>query len=400
MTNLKVNSIPAKNRIVIEKILRDFIGADPAGIEKMAPKTECEALFVDGLKSFETNILKQELLSIGGECAIPRYAILEKRATPALIIADKKRIRTIASKLKAQSFSNLKQLGQILSRPTGVNRSPVWKARGRNIDCSSPVIMGIVNATPDSFSGDGVGKNVDRAIKQVEYFLKSGAGIIDIGGESSRPGAKPVGVKQEMERVLPVIRAVKKKFPKAIVSIDTRHWQVAEAAIDAGVHIINDITGMSSVRMRKTAAKAKVGVVIMHMKGTPKTMQHSAVYDDVVKEVYEAILGRINLCERYSIERNAIVIDPGIGFAKTAGHNYELLSNLAVFALLERPVMVGLSRKSFIGAIDNSKAHERLGGTISANLWAIENGANIIRVHDVFEMKQALMVWKRLKTGN
>lgn len=257
---------------------------------------------------------------------------------------------------------------------------------------SRTYIMGILNLTPDSFSGDGVHKDTGRALEEADRIIEEGADIIDIGGESTRPGAVPVSLDEEIKRIIPVVEKLAKKT-KIPISVDTRKSEVALRALDKGASIINDITGLEGdSRMAGIAARYNAGVVLMHMKGEPRTMQESPAYADVIKEVLEKLSRLMERAEANGVKKENIIVDPGIGFGKTCGHNLEILSNLRDFKSLGRPVMVGVSRKSFIGSILGTGPQERVFGTASAIAIAIENGADLIRVHDVKEMKQVAKV--------
>ncbi|MFC1805304.1 dihydropteroate synthase [Candidatus Omnitrophota bacterium] len=251
-------------------------------------------------------------------------------------------------------------------------------------------IMGILNLTPDSFSGDGmypapVSKIVDRAQKMVE----EGADILDIGGESSRPGSMAVPLKEELKRTIPAIRALSKSV-KVPLSIDTCKPEVARAALENGAVIINDIRGFRNPKMARLAAKKKAAVIIMHMKGMPRTMQRNPSYKCLIKEIVEFLADSIKSAIEQGIDRNKIIIDPGIGFGKSREHNLEIIKKLESFKSLGRPILVGPSRKSFIGKVLKTAPQERVFGTVSVSVVAVKNGAGIVRTHDVKEVRQAL----------
>ncbi len=255
-------------------------------------------------------------------------------------------------------------------------------------------IMGIVNVTPDSFSGDGLlakKGNLNGIIKYAQRLVRQGADIIDVGGESSRPGAEPVSVKEELKRTIPVIERLSKDI-KVPISIDTYKPEVARCALESGASIVNDITGLRNPRMVKAIAKTPARVIIMHMKGNPKDMQENPEYECLIDEIIEYLKKAINRAEAGGIDKNRIIIDPGIGFGKTLEHNLEILSRLEEFRTLECPILVGPSRKSFIGRILNLPPQERLMGTLASLVIAIMNGANIVRVHDVQYAVQAAKI--------
>ncbi len=259
-----------------------------------------------------------------------------------------------------------------------------------------PRIMGIVNVTPDSFSDGGDFAEAEAAIRHGERLLAEGADILDVGGESTRPGAEPVPEQEELRRVLPVVRAL--AGLGAPVSIDTRRAGVAAAAFDAGARIVNDVTALSSDPRAVAVAAAKgASVVLMHMQGEPQTMQQAPHYDDVVVEVRDYLAARIAVCEAAGIPRHRIAIDPGIGFGKTIGHNLSLLQNLDVLAPLGCPVLLGVSRKGFIARLSRSEApKDRVFGSLAAAFAGILRGARILRVHDVDATRQALAVWQAI----
>ncbi|WP_341909690.1 dihydropteroate synthase [Ferrovibrio terrae] len=256
-----------------------------------------------------------------------------------------------------------------------------------------PLVMGIVNVTDDSFSGDGLKGDATAAIAQARAQIAAGADLIDLGAESTRPGAAPVSWRQEIERLLPVIEALRRE--KTVISIDTRHAATMRAVAVSGAHLLNDISALEGEGSLEAAAKSGLPVVLMHMQGEPGSMQHSPQYDDVVREVRDYLARRIAACRAAGIARDKIVLDPGIGFGKTVAHNLSLLRRLDVLRALGYPLLVGVSRKSFIGALAREpEAARRVPGSLAAALWAAQQGAKILRVHDVAETVQALSVWR------
>jgi dihydropteroate synthase len=265
-------------------------------------------------------------------------------------------------------------------------------------------IMGILNVTPDSFSDGGQYFDKSTAVKRAIQMVEDGADIIDIGGESTRPGSQPLAIEEELRRTLPVIEALTKEINTPI-SIDTYKSEVAKRALDVGAAMVNDISGLRfDPEMPKVVSAYKIPVVIMHIKGTPKDMQKNPVYEALIPEIMDYLRDSIRSAKESGIAEDMIIIDPGIGFGKTFEDNLEIIHNLHNFTLLEKPVLVGLSRKAFIGKIlDNVPAGERLEGTAAATAISIINGANIIRVHDVKEMIKVAKVAnavKRMKIGN
>ena len=269
----------------------------------------------------------------------------------------------------------------------------LFQARSKSFDLGQRTwLRAVLNITPDSFYDGGVYFEPARAVERGLELAAAGADIIDIGGESTRPGSNPVPVEEEKRRVLPVITALRKKT-KILISIDTTKAEVAEAALAAGAEIINDISaGRVDAGMLPLAAGTGAGLILMHMKGTPQTMQVSPHYEDVLAEVKSFLEERIEAAESRGIRKERIIIDPGIGFGKNLGHNLTLLNNIATLAELGRPVLVGISRKSFIGKILNLEAEDRLEGTIAAAVVSILRGASLLRVHDLQAVKRAVTV--------
>jgi dihydropteroate synthase len=252
------------------------------------------------------------------------------------------------------------------------------------------IVMGVLNVTPDSFSDGGKFFNVQSAIKRGIVIVKEGADIIDIGGESTRPGAKCISVASEIDRVIPVIRALRRKT-RVPISVDTRKSEVAREAIRAGADIINDVSGLRfDPGMARIAAKYKTGIILMHSKGDPETMQRRPSYRDVVKEIIQSLKASMAIALEAGVKKDRIALDPGIGFGKTVSHNLEILKRLDEICRIGRPVCIGTSRKSFIGKVLGlNRPEERLAGTLASSVLAISKGASIVRVHDVKEMVMA-----------
>lgn len=252
-------------------------------------------------------------------------------------------------------------------------------------------IMGVINMTPDSFSGDGV-LRVDRAFRQALRQIREGADILDVGGESSRPGAEPISEKEEASRILPLIKKLT-ALNQVPISVDTYKANVAKAALDTGANIINLIQGTPpDKRLLKMIKQYDAVIVLMHMRGTPKTMQEKTQYKNLLGEISSALQNAVENCLEIGIKSDKIIVDPGLGFAKTAEQNLQILNRLSEFHRLKKPVLVGPSRKSFIGKVLNTGANKRLPGTIASAVAAAVQGAHIIRVHDIKPVKEALMV--------
>lgn len=253
--------------------------------------------------------------------------------------------------------------------------------------------MGIVNVTPDSFSDGGKFYSLESSYKHSVKLLNDGADILDIGGESSRPGAKPISVEEEIERVLPLISKINSNFPQAIISIDTTKAQVAEEAIKAGARIVNDISGLTNDKdMPNIVSNYDVPVVIMHMQGKPETMQNKPFYTDLINDIKLFFRERIQYLRGFGIVKEQIILDPGIGFGKTFLDNFKLINHLEKFSEFELPILIGPSRKSFIGIALNEEPEFRLEGTSAAVAAGILRGARIVRVHDVYQMKKVVKI--------
>ena len=265
------------------------------------------------------------------------------------------------------------------------------------MEVGQPIIMGVLNVTPDSFSDGGKFFDSSSAIEQAKSMVDNGAGIIDVGGESTRPGALSVSVNDELKRVIPVIEVLTKEI-NIPISIDTSKPEVMEQAVESGASIINDVNALRAEGAVEMAAKLKTDVCLMHMQGSPRTMQNHPTYKDVVEDIKFFFKKRIEACEVAGIELNSITLDPGFGFGKNLGHNIALLKNLSEFQEFGVSILAGLSRKSMIGALLGDKdVDSRMIGSITAALIAVENGADIIRVHDVSETNDALKVWHQIK---
>ena len=270
---------------------------------------------------------------------------------------------------------------------------PLWRVGERAFDCSErTLVMGIVNVTPDSFSDGGRFFGSVYAVRHAQQLLADGADVIDVGGESTRPGSDPVDAEEEMRRVVPVIRRLVDEHPGVAISIDTRKAEVAAAALSEGAAIVNDVSAGRDPEMFDVVRRAGAAIVLMHMKGEPKTMQDAPTYEDVVGEVHAFLRERVEAAAFAGIDPDRIAIDPGIGFGKDLTDNLDLLRRVDALLDLARPVLVGPSRKRFIGAILDLPEDERAEGTVGAVAWAVDRGAHIVRVHDVREVTRAVRV--------
>lgn len=271
-----------------------------------------------------------------------------------------------------------------------------FKVRGRTLDISQPIVMGILNATPDSFSDGGKYLNEKRALEQIQRMIQEGATIIDIGGESTRPGSDPVTEEEEIKRVIPVIKTAISEFPNTFFSIDTTKYSVAVESLKAGVHMINDVSGLKKEpRFAQLCADYQAGYVLMHSQGDPKTMQENPAYIDLINEINHFFSEAIERLKQLGVP--SVMIDPGIGFGKTLEHNLTIIRNLKKFERAGYPILMGVSRKSMIGELlDGRPSDGRLAGTIALHYHTLLMGANILRVHDVREAMDSIKIFQKL----
>lgn len=269
------------------------------------------------------------------------------------------------------------------------------QANNKILDLSRPQIMGILNFTPDSFSDSGQFFQLDKALIQVEKMLKAGATMIDIGGESTRPMAEEVSEQEELDRVVPLVEAVSKRFD-CWISVDTSKAMVMRESAKVGMDFINDVRALQEPNALETAVELGLPTCLMHMQGQPRTMQTNPQYKNVVTDVLEFLQNRTALCLQAGMKAENIIWDPGFGFGKTLQHNYQLLQQMAVFAVQGYPVLAGLSRKSMIGVVLNKTVEQRVIGSVTGALLSAQNGATILRVHDVEETADALKIWQAM----
>lgn len=380
-----VRFVEARNQDDLRREMQ-LIGCDPTGAKIMARKGDFKVIKVEGLRTPAANMLKQEMLARGGEAAVA-YGVVDCKVetSDALIMGTTAQIAGALSRLQMQPFGLARLAGQIrelLSVDSQTNRE--WRCRDRIIPLGQrTLVMGIVNVTPDSFSKDGLGADVDAAMGQARAMIEAGAHIIDIGGESTRPGSLPASESEELRRVVPVIERLAAET-QALISVDTTKHGVAGAALESGAHIINDITGLGEGEpMAKVVAGFGAGLVLMHMKGTPRDMQVNPTYRDLIGEVAAFLRDRAEQAIAGGVDRSSIAIDPGIGFGKTLEHNLEILRRLREFRSVGFPILIGTSRKAFIGKILDLPVTDRIEGTGATVALSIANGADIVRVHDV-----------------
>ena len=375
----------------IEKLSSDInikehlkkIGVDSGGINILAQKAEVHIIYIKGLSVGGANILKQDALSVGADLAVPRGTVVA--LTPevdCILIATTKHLKILAKKELSQPFK-LKELAHKLSEFIAVEKN------------EEPQIMGIINANDDSFFRDSRFLS-QSAITKIEQMIEEGAAIIDIGGVSSAPNAALVTPQEELERIRPICDIIKKQelYKKVAFSIDSYEPLVVEYALKSGFSIVNDITGLQDDRICQLCSKYNATAIIMHMQGTPQTMQIAPSYVNILSEIYEFFQERIIKAESFGIKK--ISLDVGIGFGKTLNDNLYLLKNLEHFKTLKKPLLVGASRKSLIDKIYPTKVEERLSGTIALHYEALKNGAQILRVHDVKEHVGLVKIYQSL----
>jgi dihydropteroate synthase len=365
------------------------IGVHPRGVDIMAAKFTGRALYVKNLKAVAANIVKQAALSAGAEAAVNKHVVTCRVArSDALLFGTAAALGAVGQKLTGQDFG-LDGLGRNIRRVLAAwDAVPSLELNGRTCLLERPLVMGIVNVTPDSFSDGGEFGAPQAAIARARELLEQGAAVVDVGGESTRPGAAYVSEAEELARVLPVVEAV---APEGPVSVDTRKAAVARTCAQAGAAMINDISaGRDDPAVAAVCAEFGLPYVVMHMKGTPVDMQREPTYEDVVGEVRDFLAARAEWAEAQGVRQ--VVVDPGIGFGKTLEHNLALINNIPALGDLGYPVMVGHSRKSFIGKLTGAEVDGRLAGSLAAALVAARRGAHILRVHDVAATAQALAV--------
>jgi dihydropteroate synthase len=378
-----------------------LINVDSGGIAMMSAKMLTRCVKLTGLQCRQANILKQEMLGLGGDAAVARGTVacsIEK--TDVILIGTDKQLHTLCSKLAPQPFglsALAAELKQILTNAT--QRPKFWRIRQQELSLERPLIMGILNVTPDSFSDGNLYNEPQCAIDRALEMVAEGADIIDVGGESTRPGAAPVSTEDELKRLIPVIAGLAGRT-SCPISVDTWKSSVAHAAIDSGAAIINDISGFNfDPQMASVAARTSAGVVLMHTRGTPQSMQHDIVYIDLIGEIIHSLRQSLVMAGEAGIEQERVALDPGIGFGKLVAHNLEILRRLREFTCIGLPLLAGTSRKSFIGKILNRETGQRIHGTAATVALAVNNGADILRVHDVREMRDVADMAHAITTG-
>lgn len=366
------------------KELLKKLGVDGGGVSILASKMQHHLIYIKELAVGGANILKQDALSIGADLAVPRGTVIAKEPfVDCVLIANQQQLEILSRKELAQPFG-LKELAIQLGKMTKI-RKP------KKVE-----IMGVINANDDSFFDGSRFKDLE-AIKKIETMIEEGADIIDIGAVSSRPNAPEVSAKEELLRISPILEEIKKnKFYENVrFSVDSYTPEVIFKALESGFSIVNDITGLENDEVCRLCAEYRATAVIMHMQGTPQTMQNNPKYEDLVSNVYTFLDTRIQKAQSFGLDD--IIVDVGVGFGKSLEDNLSLIKNLEHFLMLKKRILVGASRKSMIDKIYPSKVEERLAGTLAIHLEALRNGASILRVHDVKEHVQALKVFEALR---
>lgn len=399
----KIRALDIKNRA---EGMSEFekIGSTVAGQKIMVEKLFPLAIKVKGLKVPAINILKQEMLARGGDVVTSRDTLLEtKGTTDAIIEGQKKSFESLIPKLRMQPFG-LADLADELEvflkdYKNSLNKKSFSIGKKKFDLISDTLVMGIINVTPDSFFDGGKYNHKDQAVKRISEMIADGADIIDIGGLSSRPGSKPISLEEELKRTIPVVKSVSNNFD-TLISIDTYRSEIALEAISAGAHLVNDISAFNMDKnMAGMIADKGVSVTLMHMQGKPEDMQKNPQYENVIDEIYEYLDGKASDAISAGISPDKIILDPGIGFGKTLDHNLSILNKISEFSSMGYPIMIGASRKSFIGAVLDLPAEDRLEGSLAAAVWSVINRASILRVHDVAETVRSVKIARSIMSG-
>lgn len=380
-------TIPAERiRTEMEKL-----EVHPAGIGLMVPKAAVLPLKLLSIRTPAANIIKQEMLSLGGDCVNPKGTInCSLDRVDVILLGNRRQYQALKQKLKTMAgWFGIQGVLDDLQAFLEPGEMVTCLADGRKLTYEKMRVMGILNVTPDSFYAGSRISGEEALLQKAESMLREGADLLDIGGESTRPGADPVTPEEEKRRVTGALAALRKAFPESILSVDTYHADTAEAALEAGADIINDVTAATGDgRMLETAARAKAPLVLMHMRGTPKTMMTEDMrsYQNVVGEVSQYLLERAAACAEAGLGNDKVILDPGLGFAKGRAENLDLCSGLAEMTGQGIPVLLAGSRKAFIGKVlGDLPAEERLEGTMALSAAALYAGAQMVRVHDVKE---------------
>ncbi|MEA3314122.1 MAG: dihydropteroate synthase [Caldisericota bacterium] len=389
-------------KIKKESLLEELklIGVDERAFDILENKSNLIILKLHNINAKGANILKQEFISAEGDVAVHRdVASWKISSTDCLLIGTKRTYKIVLKKLAFEPFFGLNEIRELVQKTIASKQLPAYSIRNRTFDFEKEkFIMGILNITPDSFSDGGLYNSIEKALKHVQTMIQEGADIIDIGGESTRPGAEKITEEEEKKRTIPIIKEIRKNFPDIPISIDTYKASIAEEALKNGADIINDISGLQfDEKMQNIAREFDAPVIIMHIKGTPKNMQQNPQYEDIMKELLEYFDERINALTDFGIKK--IIIDPGIGFGKRLEDNLKIIKNIEEFSIFNLPILLGVSRKSFIGNVLNKTVENRLYGSAAANAYVLLKGANIIRVHDITPHKDLIKMLKAIKNA-
>jgi dihydropteroate synthase len=377
------------------------VGVDPTGVKLMEGKTLHFNLKVEGIDPRTANLLKQEMLSMGGDVAVDGRGLdCSTQQTDALLMGNQKHFEKLI--LKLEQYPDLHPLCLSIKETIKNISKTHYSIRCRKQTFTlgkKALLMGVLNVTPDSFSDGGLFFDKEKAISHGLRMAEEGADIIDIGGESTRPGSKPLELEEELRRVIPVIESIAKEVDVPI-SIDTYKSAVAQRAIGAGAEIINDISGLHfDPSLAQVAAKEDLPLVLMHIRGIPETMQKNVHYDSLLSEILQSLKESIQRAESAGLDPGQIIVDPGIGFGKTLEDNLLIIKNLFEFRMLGKPILLGTSRKTFIGKILKAQVTDRLEGTLSSIAIGVLNGAHIIRSHDVLQAKKVIAVADAIRTA-
>ena len=369
------------------------IGVHQASIETFMNKSAILPLKVLKVRTPAANIIKQEMLACGGDCAIHAGCVVcAQDHSDILLLGTKKHYRLLLQKMAMMPYFGLPKIKEELQ--SFLENAPLKTilADNRVLEYDHVVVMGILNITPDSFYADSRVRVIDEVINRAGQMLRDGAEILDIGGESTRPGSDSINPQEEIARIVPVVEALRKEYPQSILSIDTYHAETAKAALASGADIINDISAMEyDEKMIDVVVKNNAPVILMHMRGTPKNMQQNTQYGNVVEEVTKYLKERAEMLRGHDLPKEKIILDPGIGFAKNVEQNLKLMQGLSEMTGSDYPVLLAASRKSTIGKVLGDIPPEaRLAGTIATSCQAVYAGANMVRVHDVKENIQAI----------
>lgn len=370
----------------------ESIGVHKASLPIFANKNQILPLKLLQVRTPAANIIKQEMLAAGGDAAVPTGCVLNKdKYSDVLLLGTRKHYNLLLKKLELMPYFGMDKVKAELEAVLNEEKLQTVLADGRVLNYDKVLIMGILNITPDSFY-ENSRTAIEEVVAKAGQMLADGADILDIGGESTRPGSEAVAAEEEQARVLPVIEALRKAYPEAVISVDTYRASTARLAIEAGADIINDISAMEAdAEMIDVVCETKAPIILMHMRGTPQNMQTQCEYKNVVEEVAVYLAERANLLRERGVGAEKIILDPGIGFAKNAEQNLKLMRDLNALTSFGYPVLLAASRKGTVGKVlGDLPAEERLEGTLATSCQAVYAGANMVRVHDVKENLRAV----------